>query len=328
MKRKVDISGGFGFNSPAVTRIVLALVIAAAVGCAVAPAAEELETIAPGVTLLGTSLGGLNVHAAEQRVTAIANRPLTIWYRGQQLTVQPSRLGAQADVGRAVEAAFAATRPRRLALHTGYDPDAVSNYVLALAARFDREPRGSRVVGAGPKGPLLTPERLGIAVETNALAAALEEQLASGTRDPLVLPVAILQPQRTVGAVVVVDRAANRLRLYDRTRLVRTFPVATGQSIYPTPSGIFSIVVKERDPWWYPPTYDSWAKGLKPVPPGPENPLGTRWMGLSVPGVGIHGTDEPTSIGYSESHGCVRMQVPDAEWLFGHVRVGTPVVIL
>ena len=84
----------------------------------------------------------------------------------------------------------------------------------------------------------------------------------------------------------------------------------------------------QRDPWWYPPTYDSWAKGLKPVPPGPSNPLGTRWMGLSAPGVGIHGTDAPTSIGYSESHGCVRMQVPDAEWLFEHVSVGTPVVIL
>ncbi len=67
---------------------------------------------------------------------------------------------------------------------------------------------------------------------------------------------------------------------------------------------------------------DDWARGLKPVPPGPDNPLGTRWMGLSAPGVGIHGTDEPTSIGYSASHGCIRMQVPDAEWLFDHVDVG------
>jgi Uncharacterized protein conserved in bacteria len=76
---------------------------------------------------------------------------------------------------------------------------------------------------------------------------------------------------------------------------------------------------KQRDPWWYPPTYDDWAKGLKPVPPGPSNPLGTRWMGLNAPGVGIH---------YSLSHGCVRMHVPDAEWLFERVHVGTPVVIV
>ena len=82
------------------------------------------------------------------------------------------------------------------------------------------------------------------------------------------------------------------------------------------------------NPWWYPPTQDAWAKGLKPVPPGPGNPLGTRWMGLNTPGVGIHGTSEPWSIGHSESHGCIRMQVPDAEWLYKHVRIGTPVFII
>jgi lipoprotein-anchoring transpeptidase ErfK/SrfK len=165
-------------------------------------------------------------------------------------------------------------------------------------------------------------------VRGNTIAAAIERELASGSRHPLALPVSLVHAGRTVGPVIVIDRGTNTLRLYRVTKLVRAFPVATGQSIYPTPGGIFSIVVKERDPWWYPPTYDSWAKGLKPVPPGPDNPLGTRWMGLSVPGVGIHGTDAPSSIGYSASHGCVRMQVPDAEWLFDHVRVGTPVVIL
>ena len=107
-----------------------------------------------------------------------------------------------------------------------------------------------------------------------------------------------------------------------------TFAVATGQTIYPTPRGRWHIVVKWKNPWWYPPVQDDWARGLKPVPPGPNNPLGTRWMGLDAPGVGIHGTDEPTSIGYSASHGCIRMQVPDAEWLFDHVDVGTTVYIV
>ena len=64
------------------------------------------------------------------------------------------------------------------------------------------------------------------------------------------------------------------------------------------------------------------------TPPGPGNPLGTRWMGLSSPGVGIHGTPESGSIGYSESHGCIRMLIPQAEWLFDHVTVGTPVFIV
>jgi len=128
--------------------------------------------------------------------------------------------------------------------------------------------------------------------------------------------------------VITINRSTNRLVLYDNGKLRRSFAVATGQAIYPTPRGTFHIVVMYRNPWWYPPTSSSWAQGLKPVPPGPSNPLGTRWMGISSPGVGIHGTDAPTSIGYSVSHGCVRMQVPDAEWLFDHVDIGTTVHIV
>lgn len=160
---------------------------------------------------------------------------------------------------------------------------------------------------------------------------ALGRRLQDGMRSSLALMTRPVEPKRTparFGAVIVVTRGANTLKLYEGRTLVRTFPVATGQSIYPTPAGIWSIANKQRDPWWYPPTYDAWAKGLKPVPPGPGNPLGTRWLGLTAPGVGIHGTDADTSIGYSASHGCVRMHVPDAEWLFDRVPVGTPVVIL
>ena len=102
--------------------------------------------------------------------------------------------------------------------------------------------------------------------------------------------------------------------------------MATGQAIYPTPTGDWHVVDMQRDPWWYPPTSD-WAKDAKPIPPGPGNPLGTRWMGLNVYGVGIHGTPDDASIGYSASHGCIRMHISDAEWLFDHVRIGTPVFI-
>ena len=68
--------------------------------------------------------------------------------------------------------------------------------------------------------------------------------------------------------------------------------------------------------------------GGEPIPPGPGNPLGTRWMGLTAPLVGIHGTPDSASIGYSASHGCIRMYIPDADWLFDHVDLGTPVLIL
>jgi lipoprotein-anchoring transpeptidase ErfK/SrfK len=138
-----------------------------------------------------------------------------------------------------------------------------------------------------------------------------------------------IEPKKTVadfGPIIVIRRGANELRYYEGAKLVRKFGVATGQSIYPTPTGMFSIVDMQLNPWWLPPD-SPWAKGLKPIPPGPGNPLGTRWMGLSAPGVGIHGTPDDASIGYSASHGCIRMHIPDAEWVFHHVAVGTPVLI-
>jgi lipoprotein-anchoring transpeptidase ErfK/SrfK len=130
------------------------------------------------------------------------------------------------------------------------------------------------------------------------------------------------------GKVIVIGRDSHRLRLYDGRRLVQEFGVATGQTAYPTPLGIFSIVTMQRDPWWIPPPNAEWARGAKPIPPGPGNPLGTRWMGLSAAAVGIHGTPDAASIGYSASHGCIRMRIPDATWLFDHVVVGTPVAIV
>jgi lipoprotein-anchoring transpeptidase ErfK/SrfK len=126
---------------------------------------------------------------------------------------------------------------------------------------------------------------------------------------------------------VVILRDSKRLLYFVDAKFVRWFGVATGQSAYPTPLGDYEIVIKQRNPWWYPPP-SKWAADSVPVPPGPGNPLGTRWMGISSPYVGIHGTPDSASIGYSASHGCIRMRIPDAEWLFQHVKVGTPVFII
>ena len=107
----------------------------------------------------------------------------------------------------------------------------------------------------------------------------------------------------------------------------RQFRIAVGQTAYPTPPGLLRIVTKQVDPTWYPPD-SAWAAGLGPVDPGAGNPLGTRWMGLSAFGIGIHGTPEPWTVGHQASHGCIRMAIPDAEALFDRVEVGTPVLIV
>jgi lipoprotein-anchoring transpeptidase ErfK/SrfK len=265
------------------------------------------------------------------RIERAFARPISITYRGRTTSIAPNAAGARIDVDAAVVSAFAATPRSRIAVPVTFSQAKAATIVAGLAKRVDRGPIAASVIGATAKGPTFSPARNGVAVDRKTLQAAIGGLLRDGTRTPLRLPTKLVPAKKTVaafGPVIVVTRAANTLQLYDGTRLVRTFRVATGQAIYPTPAGIWHIKDKQKDPWWYPPTYDAWAKGLQPVPPGPSNPLGTRWMGLNAPGVGIHGTDEPTSIGYSASHGCVRMQVPDAEWLFTRVRAGTPVVIL
>jgi lipoprotein-anchoring transpeptidase ErfK/SrfK len=318
-------------NSRPVLRTLAALLCCAGLACAAAPASTPAHLIARGVTVSGVRVGGLTAEPARQRVTASLLRPIRIATPEGVTNVEPARLGAVADVDAAVTAALIA-RPRLgVTVPVEYSAARAAGIVSDLAARFDRPPVDASVIGADADGPQFSPARPGIAVDRRTMGAAIGELLRSGARDPLTLLTTVVPPKRTVanfGPVIVVTRGANTLRLYRGAKLVRTFRVATGQAVYPTPAGIWRIVDKQRNPWWYPPTYDDWAKGLKPVPPGPSNPLGTRWMGLSAPGVGIHGTDAPTSIGYSASHGCIRMQVPEAEWLFEHVRVGTPVVIL
>ena len=127
---------------------------------------------------------------------------------------------------------------------------------------------------------------------------------------------------------IVVDIGDLRLYLYRDGALVKSYPVATGQPAYPTPTGTYSIVNMQRDPTWLPPNSD-WAKDAQPIPPGTENPLGTRWMGTSAPGVGIHGVppSEDGSIGTYASHGCIRMHNWDAVDLFDRVVIGMPVII-
>jgi L,D-transpeptidase ErfK/SrfK len=108
--------------------------------------------------------------------------------------------------------------------------------------------------------------------------------------------------------------------------LAHTYPCAVGMGgRFATPTGDFKIVNKQKDPIWTPP---DWSKIKDPVQPGPDNPLGDRWIGLSAPGVGLHATNDPMSIGMVVSHGCMRMYPWCVRELFEDVEVGWPVHIV
>jgi L,D-transpeptidase ErfK/SrfK len=111
---------------------------------------------------------------------------------------------------------------------------------------------------------------------------------------------------------------------------VRTFPLGIGRSGWNTPSGIYRITAKVKDPVWKVP--DS-IKEEKPELPdfvlqGPENPLGSYWLQLSANGYGIHGTNRPYGIGRKVSHGCIRLYPEDIKALFNLVKVRTKVRII
>jgi lipoprotein-anchoring transpeptidase ErfK/SrfK len=315
--------------------LCLSLVCALGAG-AVSASADDVPPptevlLADGVAIGSVQVGGLTVEQAAESVVHAYLAPVTLRIGRTTVRVSPRRFHVVAPVADAVERAATAPAWTTIPLRAQVDSAKLSAWVGALAKRFARKPVEPQLFLRQLR-PVITKPTPGLAVRQFPTRILLRNQLRDGIRKPILVPTRPIRPKTTapvaIEPLVVIRRDENRLLLYHGMRLVRTFPVATGQAIYPTPLGQFQIVVKWKNPTWYPPTQDDWAKGLKPVPPGPGNPLGTRWMGLSAPGVGIHGTDDPASIGYSVSHGCIRMQVPSAEWLFDHVEVGTPVFIV
>jgi len=311
-----------------VKRLALLLSIVTALGAAATAAADTPPAVPDGVVLGGIPIGGLTSDAATALVVQRFSRPVLLKIGRQKVSVDPASLGVTIWADTAVAKALTVPPGTSLGFRAIFSHARVASYVAGLARRMNRDPSSARLLLRNYR-PLVKPSQIGLQIEQGPTVALLSDELAHGTRTPVAVPVKTTVPQSpSIGSVVVIRRGSNLLTLYRGDHYVRQFHVATGQAVYPTPLGQFQIVVKWVNPTWYPPTQDAWAKGLKPVPPGPNNPLGTRWMGINSPGVGIHGTDEPASIGYSESHGCIRMLVPDAEWLFNHVSIGTPVFIV
>ncbi len=285
--------------------------------------------IAPGVTIGGVPVGGMTADVAFDAVTSAFERPLPLLVLRHTLYIKPGRLGATALVHDAVDRALTAPPDTALKLRVRLNRPRSEAYVKSLAQHFDRRPVNAMLLLRNLR-PWIARSRPGWALRRLNALSSVFSALVDNSRTSVRLRFRTVLPKvktKDIGPVIVIRRGSNRLYLYKGMRPRRVFGVATGQSRYPTPLGRWAIVVKWRNPWWYPPN-SGWAKGAKPIPPGPGNPLGTRWMGLSASGVGIHGTPDDASIGYSASHGCIRMHIRDAEWLFNHVRIGTTVFIV
>ena len=303
---------------------------AAAVGAAAPAAGPSPKPIGRGVTVYGVDVGGITSEPARERLRSAFERPVTFVLGEKTWQVGPGAFGGRAAVDDAVTQALAARRAGEVELALAFDRKRIAAYVKRLDRRYSIAAVDARLVGLSGVTPAFSEATSGRRLRSLELVRAVEHLLRTGGRNPVTLRFRSVAPRvtpATYGAVVVIRRESRRLDLYAGASRVRTLPVATGRPEFPTPLGWFSVVDKQRDPWWYPPASD-WAKDEEPITPGPGNPLGTRWMGLSAYAVGIHGTPDAASIGYSASHGCIRMRVWEAEWLFERVEVGTPVFVV
>ena len=317
-----------------IRRLLFTLAALAALVVAAPAGAQDPPVVADGVTVARVDLSGMTAAEATTALRAFAAHPLKLKLGARTLWVRASTLGGRARVAGAVAAALAAPADTALRLEVAVTGWRLTAWIRRRARLFDRAAVSARVrlVGVVPR---ITAARAGRLLVRRHARIRLLGAMRNFRRDTVILPVNTIRPAVTasrVGPAVVVRRGSKRLTLFrgagaGAMRAVASFPVATGMAAYPTPLGSFRIATKQRNPWWYPPKA-GWAAGAKPIPPGPGNPLGTRWMGLNVGAVGIHGTPDAASIGYSASHGCIRMRIANAEWLFERVRIGTPVFIV
>lgn len=123
---------------------------------------------------------------------------------------------------------------------------------------------------------------------------------------------------------IVIDLDQRQLQFYEDGQVVSSYTIAIGQDEWQTPTGQFIVRDMREDPVWQHPITK------EPIGPGPDNPLGSRWIGFWTDGknhIGLHGTNDETLIGQAVSHGCVRMRDADIRQLYSYISLGTPIIV-
>jgi len=323
-------------------------------GALLAYDSSHAHTIAKGIRVGGVDVGGLNVERAAARVrTAYAahlRRPIVVRYRSQRFMLTPRELHLAINARASAQQALERTRSddfftRALRSLTGgkieanIDPQlsfsgaAIARFASRVAHRVDQPARDASISYSGSSIGVVA-SQTGIEVDQSQLINEIDNALSGADRKTIRLPVSATKAKVTSGelaarypTIITVDRSAFTLRLWKHLKLVRSYRIAVGQVGLETPAGLYHIQDKELNPSWHVPN-SAWAGSLagQTIPPGPQDPLKARWMGI-YNGAGIHGTDALSSLGSAASHGCIRMAIPDVIELYSQTPLGTPVFI-
>jgi lipoprotein-anchoring transpeptidase ErfK/SrfK len=316
------------------------------------------DLIAPGVRVAEVRVGGLRAAAAHARLRSALRITradwITVRYGRLRFTLTGSQAHLTADVDGAVRQAVTASRggwilsrtvrdlfgghvDKRIPLRVTYSRAAVKRLIARIRAAIDRPVRDASLSVAGNGQLVEVRSRPGAVVHTGLLDRKLARALSAPTaQHVLSVSVRTLRPTVTTAmlaaeypAYIVVDRPGFKLMLYQHLHLTHTYGIAVGQAGLETPAGVHHILDKQVNPSWYVP-HSAWAGSLagQVIPPGPQDPLVARWMAIDDQGDGIHGTNEPWSIGSAASHGCIRMLVPDVIQLYSLTPLGAPVYVV
>jgi lipoprotein-anchoring transpeptidase ErfK/SrfK len=335
--------------------IVAAAIVAALAASAFAYDSSRDDLIADGIRVAGVDVGDMREDAARAKIrdelAARLERPVRVAVAGRRfrLTAKRARLAVDVEgmAAAAVERSRSGWLPSRLLRavtggrvvadlpsEVSYSRQAVRRFVLRLKRAVNRRPRNATVKFAAAGLPAI-PSRTGLRLDTRRLRRSVEAAISeTGKARRVRGKVEVVQPDVTTDQlaerypyVLTVDRPAFKLRFFKRLRLAKTYKIAIGQVGYDTPAGLYHIQNKAVNPAWHVPN-KPWAGELagRVIPPGPENPIKSRWMGI-YDGAGVHGTADVGSLGSAASHGCIRMSIPDVEDLYDQVPVKTPVYI-
>jgi hypothetical protein len=313
------------------------------------------DVIAKGVSVNGIDLGGLTPERARVKLrrsfVGELQAPIVVKAGRERFRLTPRRARVRINVDAMVGEALSRSRDGNVLSRTWrqltgeeahanlsprlvYSQRVVDRFVAKVRREVNRPPRDATIQPSSAELSRIR-SRSGLTLQTRALRRDLAGALGSLGEDRTIRgSIKRIEPAVTTRELgekyptyLTIDRSNFRLRLYKNLKLKKSYPIALGAAGRETPAGLYDIQNKQVDPVWSVPNSD-WAGALagQQIPPGPNNPLKARWLGI-YNGVGIHGTAERQSIGTNASKGCIRMLVEDVVELYPRVPVGTPVYI-
>jgi lipoprotein-anchoring transpeptidase ErfK/SrfK len=329
--------------------VCFAMVVGTLPGYAVTPATDYSGNVPTRAMVAGRTIQGMTYADARAAVATGVVLPalatITVKGKGKTLTFSPVKTKAvlvdiDATLHKAYDSTAAVDATYTLEPVLVTQPKVISGWSASIAKKINRSRANAyRTVNKKKHRLDLHAERVGYSVDksktTAKLSAVVVSEIASaGLKPATVVPVvAESKPKVTrknITKAILIVQSQFKIRLYKGAKIEKTYRCAVGMPQYPTPTGKFKVTGKVKNPVWHNPG-SGWAAHMPAtIKGGPNNPLGTRAIYTSAPGIRMHGVpaSENWSIGHRASHGCLRMHRKDVENFYPRVPVGITVWII